>query len=219
MNGPHDLGGQMGFGPVAPERDEPYFHAAWEKRALGVTLAAGALGAWTLDESRHMRERLHPADYYSSSYYEIWIKALERLLARHGFVSTAELETGAASPGGTAPKRVLRAADVPAVLARGGPCDRPVEAAPRFAVGQAVRARNMHPTGHTRLPRYVRGRTGTVEAVHGGFVLPDSNAHGGGESPQRLYTVVFAGRELWGEAADPALSVSIDAWESYLEPA
>lgn len=219
MNGPHDLGGQMGFGPVAPERDEPYFHAAWEKRALGVTLAAGAMGAWTLDESRHMRECLHPADYYSSSYYEIWIKALERLLARHGFVKAAELETGEASPGGTAPKRVLKAADVPAVLARGGPCDRPVEAAPRFAVGQTVRARNMHPTGHTRLPRYVRGRTGTVEAVHGGFVLPDSNAHGGGESPQRLYTVVFAGRELWGEAADPALSVSVDAWESYLEPA
>lgn len=219
MNGPHDLGGQMGFGPVAPERDEAYFHAGWEKRALGVTLAAGAMGAWTLDESRHMRECLHPADYYSSSYYEIWIKALERLLARHGFVGAAELETGEASPGGTAPKRVLKAADVPAVLARGGPCDRPVEAAPRFAVGQTVRARNMHPTGHTRLPRYVRGRTGTVEAVHGGFVLPDSNAHGGGESPQRLYTVVFAGRELWGEAADPALSVSIDAWESYLEPA
>ena len=219
MNGPHDLGGQMGFGPVAPEPDEPYFHAGWERRALGVTLCAGALGAWTLDESRHARESLHPADYYSSSYYEIWIKALERLLARHGFVSAAELETGEASPGGAAPKRVLKAADVPAVLARGGPCDRPVEAAPRFAAGQRVRTRNMHPAGHTRLPRYARGRTGVVETVHEGFVFPDTNAHGMGEQPQRVYTVVFDGRELWGDAADPSLTVSIDAWESYLEPA
>ncbi|TIM18145.1 MAG: nitrile hydratase subunit beta, partial [Mesorhizobium sp.] len=80
MNGPQDLGGQMGFGPVAPEKDEPYFHADWERRALGVTLCAGAMGAWNIDESRHARESLHPADYYASSYYEIWIKALETLL-------------------------------------------------------------------------------------------------------------------------------------------
>lgn len=219
MNGPQDLGGQMGFGPVAPEKDEPYFHAEWEKRALGVTLCAGAMGAWTLDESRHARESLHPADYYSSSYYEIWIKALETLLVRHGFVDRAELRDGAVHGPGATPKRVLKAADVPAVLARGGPCDRPVSTPPKFAAGDRVRARNMHPVGHTRLPRYVRGHVGVVDAVRGGFVLPDTNAHGRGENPEWVYTVVFAGRDLWGDGSDPTLSVSVDAWESYLEPA
>ncbi|MGB3388266.1 MAG: nitrile hydratase subunit beta [Pseudaminobacter sp.] len=219
MNGPHDLGGQMGFGPVAPEKKEPIFHAEWEKRALGVTLAAGALGAWNLDESRHARESLHPADYYSSSYYEIWIKALETLLKRHGFVTSEELAKGATSGPGPVPKRVLKAKDVAATLARGGPCDRPVIGQPRFAPGDRVRTKNFHPQGHTRLPRYARGREGVVEAVRDGFVLPDSNAHGNGESPQWVYTVVFTGTEIWGEGADPTLTVSIDAWESYLEPA
>ncbi|MDN2580325.1 nitrile hydratase subunit beta [Aquibium sp. ELW1220] len=219
MNGPQDLGGQMGFGPVAPETDEPLFHAGWERRALGVTLAAGAMGAWTIDESRHARESLHPADYYASTYYEIWTKALERLLVRHGFVDEDELAQGRALRPGATPKRVLKAADVAAVLARGGPCDRAVEGPPRFAPGDRVRTRNIHLSGHTRLPRYVRGHVGTVEAVRGGFVFPDSNAHGGGENPQPVYTVVFAGRDLWGEDADPTLTVSVDAWESYLEPA
>jgi nitrile hydratase len=219
MNGPHDLGGQMGFGPVAPEKDEPYFHAEWEKRALGVTLSAGAMGHWTIDESRHARESLHPADYYSSSYYEIWIKALETLLKRHGFVNAAELAAGTALSAGTTPKRVLKAENVAAVLAKGGPCDRPVDAPPRFKAGDRVRTRNFNLTGHTRLPRYARGRGGTVEAVREGFVFPDTNAHGAGENPQRVYTVVFSAAEIWGEGADPTLTVSIDAWESYLEPA
>lgn len=219
MNGPQDLGGQMGFGPVAPEKDEPLFHAAWEKRALGVTLAAGGLGAWNIDESRHARESLHPAIYYASTYYEIWIRALEVLLKRHGFVSDADLRAGQAIDAAAAPKRVLKAADVPAVLAKGGPCDRPLEIAPLFEAGDRVRTRNFNPAGHTRLPRYARGRAGTVEAVRGGFVFPDTNAHGGGEEPQWVYTVVFDGREIWGEDADPTLTVSIDAWESYLEHA
>jgi nitrile hydratase len=219
MNGPQDLGGQMGFGPVGPERDEPLFHAPWEKRALGITLSAGAFGAWTLDESRHMRESLHPADYYSSSYYEIWIKALERLLVRHGFVSEVELAEGAMLEPGACPRRVLKAADVPAVLAKGGPCDRPAGSPPRFAAGARVRTRNFHPTGHTRLPRYARGKVGTVDAVHDAYVFPDTNAHGKGEQPQHVYTVVFEAAEIWGDGADPALTISIDAWESYLEPA
>ncbi len=117
------------------------------------------------------------------------------------------------------PKRVLKAENVPAVLAKGGPCDRPVEGSARFAVGQRVRARNFHPTGHTRLPRYARGKEGVIDAVRDGFVFPDSNAPGQGENPQRVYTVVFSGGELWGAGADPTLTVSIDAWESYLEPA
>jgi nitrile hydratase len=219
MNGPQDLGGQMGFGPVAPEKDEPYFHAEWEKRALGVTLATGALGAWNIDESRHARESLPPAIYYSSSYYEIWIRALEALLKRHGFVSDADLAAGRAVDPATEPKRILTAGNVPAVLAKGGPCDRPVADAPRFKVGDSVRTKNFNPTGHTRLPRYVRGRQGRIEAVRDGFVFPDTNADHRGENPQWVYTVAFDGREIWGEGADPTLTVSIDAWESYLEPA
>ncbi|MBN9251277.1 MAG: nitrile hydratase subunit beta [Mesorhizobium sp.] len=219
MNGPQDLGGQMGFGPVAPEKDEPIFHAEWEKRALGVTLATGAFGAWNIDESRHARETLPPAEYYSSSYYQIWIKGLEKLLQRHGFVSAADLAAGKAVDGTAPPKRVLKAADVAATLAKGGPCDRPVETPARFKAGDKVRTKNFNPTGHTRLPRYARAKSGVVEAVREGYVFPDTNADHKGENPQWLYTVVFDGPEIWGEGADPTLTVSIDAWESYLEPA
>ncbi|MBD0414773.1 nitrile hydratase subunit beta [Oryzicola mucosus] len=218
MNGPQDLGGQMGFGPIAPEADEPLFHAEWEKRALGLTLAAGAMGHWNIDESRHARECLHPADYYSSTYYEIWTKALEALLKRHGFVSDADLAAGDAVDGAVTPKRVLKPEQVAGMLQRGSPYDRPIASAPLFHAGHKVRTRNFHPTGHTRLPRYARGKVGTVEAVRGGFVFPDSHAHGQGENPQWIYTVVFTGSELWGEGADPTLLVSIDAWESYLVP-
>ncbi|TXR50915.1 nitrile hydratase subunit beta [Phyllobacterium endophyticum] len=219
MNGPQDLGGQMGFGPVAPEKREPLFHADWEKRALGMTIAAGAMGHWNIDESRHARESLHPADYYSSTYYEIWIKALEVLLARHGFVSPQELGDGRTLAPGTTPKRVLAPENVSAVLAKGGPCGRSVAGEARFKVGDRIRARNFNPETHTRLPRYARGKFGVIEAVRGGFVFPDTNAHGGGENPQYVYTVVFSAPELWGDGADAILTVSIDAWESYLEPA
>ncbi len=218
MNGPHDLGGLHGFGPVAPEANEPYFHAEWEKRALGVTLSCGAFGAWTIDESRHARENIPPATYLAASYYEIWIRALETLLQRHGFVSGAELAEGRMLEKGATPKRVLTAQMVPAVLARGGPCDRPVDTAPRFAAGARVRTRNVNPATHTRLPRYARGKIGIVETVQGSFVFPDDSAHGEGENPQWVYTVVFDGAEIWGEGAAPGLTVSIDAWESYLEP-
>lgn len=219
MNGVHDLGGQMGFGTIAPEADEPYFHAAWERRALALTLAAGGMGHWTLDESRHARESLAPADYLSSSYYEIWVKGLEKLLIRHGFVTPDELATGTPLSASTTPKRTLKAADVPAVLARGGPTTRQRAGAPRFKAGDRVRTIVMHPTTHTRLPRYARGKVGTVETLHGAHVFPDTNAHGQGENPDWLYTVAFDARELWGRDADPTSTVSIDAWEAYLEPA
>jgi nitrile hydratase len=217
MNGPHDLGGQMGFGPVAPEKAEPYFHAEWEKRALGITLSCGAFGAWSIDESRHARETIPPADYLAASYYEIWIRGVDMLLARHGFATAEELASGHHQTPGRAPKLVLRADMVASVLAKGGPCDRPAETEPRFAVGDRVRTRNFNPTGHTRLPRYARAKTGIVEAVQGSFVFPDDNAHGHGENPQWVYTVVFTAGEIWGEGADPTLTVSVDAWESYLE--
>jgi nitrile hydratase len=219
MNGAQDLGGMMGFGPIAPEQDEPWFHAAWERRAMGVTIAMGATGAWTIDMSRHARESLPPAEYLSASYYEIWTKGVERLVVKTGLVSPEELRLGRALTPPAPVRRVLKAADVPAVLARGGPTERAASAPARFAVGDRVRTRNMHPTGHTRLPRYARGREGVIERVHGAHVFPDTNARGEGENPQWLYTVRFSGREVWGEEADPTLVVSVDAWESYLEPA
>lgn len=219
MNGAQDLGGMMGFGPVVPEPEDLRFHAEWEKRALAVTLAAAALGRWNIDTSRHARETLHPADYLSSSYYEIWTKGLEKLLQGAGLVSAAELKAGRAIDPPVPGQKVLQADQVAPALARGSNYQRPEAAPARFAVGDVVHTRNEHPTGHTRLPRYARGKTGEIERVHGVFILPDSNAHGRGESPQWLYTVRFDGRELWGEAADPTLTVSIDAWEGYLEPA
>lgn len=219
MNGAQDLGGQMGFGPIAPEPDEPLFHGDWEKRALALTLCCGAMGHWTIDESRHARETLHPVDYLSSSYYEIWIKGVEKLLVRHGFVTAEELREGKAAAPATTPRRVLRQDMVAGVLARGGPTSRDKPGAPRFKLGDKVRAITINPTGHTRLPRYSRGRTGVIAMLHGAHVFPDSNAHGAGENPDWLYSVAFDARELWGRDADPASTVSIDAWESYLEPA
>jgi nitrile hydratase beta subunit len=218
VNGAADLGGMMGFGPVVPEPEDERFHADWERRALALTLAMGAAGRWNIDAGRHARESLPPGEYLTSSYYAIWVKALERLLVAAGLVQAEELaQRRALGPGGAV--RVLAAARVPAVLAAGSPYDRPVTGAPRFAAGATVRTRNIHPTGHTRLPRYARGRTGVVQRVHGAHVLPDANAHGAGEQPQWLYTVRFDGRELWGEAADEDLAVTIDAWEGYLDPA
>ncbi|CAM5776950.1 nitrile hydratase [Labrys miyagiensis] len=219
MNGAQDLGGMMGFGPIAPEKDEPSFHAPWEKRAMAVTLAMGATGSWPLDAGRFARESLPPAEYLSSSYYEIWIKALMRLLLAKGMVSEEELDRGEAIETARPVKRVIKAAEVPAALLAGTRCDRPVTRPARFAAGDPVRARNEHKLTHTRLPRYARGHVGTIVEAHTAFVLPDTNAHGEGENPEWLYTVRFAGTELWGSKADPTLTVMLDLWESYLDPA
>jgi nitrile hydratase beta subunit len=220
VNGPHDLGGADGFGPVVAEADEPVFHADWERRVFGLSLAAGAAGSWNLDQSRFARESIPPARYLASSYYEIWLAGLERLLVEDGMVTPDELAQGRADgpapPGG----RRLAAGDVArAMSSRRGSTARPAVRAAQFGPGDAVRARVIHPAGHTRLPRYVRGRTGVVEAVHGCHVFPDHHAAGLGEDPQWLYTVVFDGRELWGADTDPTVAVSVDAFEPYLEPA
>lgn len=218
MNGPQDLGGQMGFGPVAPEKDEPLFHAPWEKRAMALTIAMGATREWTIDMSRHARESLAPAQYLSWSYYEIWIGGLSKLIEMRGLVTADELDSGKMA---VPPKKVggkLIAKDVPAVLAKGGPTTREAKAAPRFAPGDKVRTKNFHPTTHTRLPRYLRGHVGEIALLHGTHVFPDSNAHGGGEQPQPLYTVRFSARDIWGAARNPRDTVSADLWESYLEP-
>ncbi|MGR3468087.1 MAG: nitrile hydratase subunit beta [Shimia sp.] len=219
MNGPHDMGGRDGFGPVVAEPDEPVFHAPWEARALGLTLCAGALGHWSLDESRHARESLPPATYLTASYYEIWVRALETLLLRHGEATKEELSDGIPRAAPRRPERKLTADRVQAVLRAGGPVERPADSAPRFAVGDPVRMRVDRIPGHTRLPRYAAGKVGRIVAVVGHHVYPDSNAHGGGEAPEWLYTVVFTGPELWGAGAEPGTEVTVDAWQPYLSPA
>ncbi len=221
MNGVHDMGGLQCFGPVLPETDEPLFHAAWEKRALALTLAMGATGQWNIDLSRAARESLPPADYLASSYYEIWIRALEVLMQERGLVAPGECATGVAVTPGTALPRILRADQVADTLARGSPTERPASGPARFRTGDRVMARNLHPEGHTRLPRYVRGHAGTVQRVHGAHIFADS--HAGRSLPpfddtaHWLYTVVFDARALWGPHADPSAQVSVDAWEPYLE--
>jgi nitrile hydratase subunit beta len=220
MNGGHDLGGLHGLGPIAPETGEPVFHATWERRAFALTLAMGAQGRWTLDRSRFARENRHPVDYLSSSYYELWVKALERLATEEGFLGDGEIDAGhALVPKPAHARPALAAADVPRVLARGGPSTRAIAQAPGFAVGDLVRVRVATMPSHTRAPRYCRGRIGRVEALHGGHVFPDSNARGMGEQPAHLYGVRFTARELWGPQGGVADSVRIDLWEPYLEPA
>jgi len=218
MNGGQDLGGMMGFGPVAGEPEGDVFHADWEKRVLAVTLALGSLGEWNIDMARHARESLHPTDYLGSSYYEVWLKGLERLLAAEALATPEELASGRSHrPPKSTRRPPLAARDVAPVLAKGTPYDRPPLFPARFSVGEEVRTLNLNPTGHTRLPRYARGKRGRIERVHGVFVFPDANAHGLGPSAQWLYLVCFPASELWGGAGDAALEVSIDAWEGYLE--
>ena len=221
MNGVHDMGGAQGFGPVCPETDEPMFHAAWERRALALTLAMGATGQWNIDMSRSRREAMPPADYLGSSYYEIWLAGLQALMLERGMATASELASGELEQPGLPVTQVLQPTQVAPALARGSPTARTPSTAARFKTGDRVRALNMHPAGHTRLPRYVRGHTGVVALVHGAHVFADR--HAGGllppfdQRPEWLYTVVFEGRTLWGAQADPGLAVSVDAWEPYLE--
>ena len=219
MNGVHDMGGLQCFGPVEPEPNEPVFHADWERRAFAITLAMGGTGEWNIDMSRFARENRAPADYLSKSYYELWLAGLEALVAERRLITEQELAAARAIGRPRPVKRILAAQDVDHVLSRGTAVAREPKAPARFKPGDRVRAKNMHPTGHTRLPRYVRGHVGTIERVHGCHVFPDSNAAGRGEDPQWLYSVSFEGRELWGAEGDPTLKVSVDAWEPYLDPA
>ena len=217
MNGPQDVGGLMGFGLVNPEPNEPVFHHGWEGRVLGVTLCAGAIGPWNLDQSRFARESLPPSTYYSSTYYEIWLAGLEKLLVDAGLVTEQELKAGRSLSDSSPPDRILTADRVAGALRRGGPVTREPQTEAKFAPGQLVRTKVMHPKSHTRLPRYARGKDGVVESVAGCHVYPDSHANNEGECPQWLYTVRFDATELWGSDAEPNTTVSIDAWEPYLE--
>jgi len=219
MNGAHDMGGMMGFGPIEEIAHPIRYHAPWERRALGLTLAMGATGMWSIDHSRAARENLPPPEYLASTYYQIWIKGLEKLVIERGMVARDELAAGKALTPSVPVKRVPGPEEVPAMLAKGAPCDRAPTSVPAFAAGDRVRARTINPAGHTRLPRYARGRVGVIERLQGFHVFPDANAADQGEAPEWLYCVVFTARELWGEAANEADTIALDAWESYLEHA
>lgn len=222
MNGVHDMGGMHGMGAVQPEADEPVFHERWEARIFALTRAMGAFGKWNIDASRHQRELIPAAEQLRMSYYERWLAGLSQLLLRHGFLTAEELASGRPAPATAAPGAANRmpalpAEKVPAFIARGSPSSRESGRTARFQSGQRVRARNLNPVGHTRLPRYVRGKLGVVDRVHGTFVFPDTNAHFLGESPQHLYSVRFAAQELWGADFAAQDAVYVDLWEDYLD--
>ncbi len=242
MNGVHDLGGMQGFGPVERERDEPVFHAPWEAVVFAIRRSRSVIRHFTIDEFRHTIERMEPAGYLGSTYYERWLDALVRVLAAKGVLTVEEVDARAATlaeraqapaavSGGGAPAPA-RAAPAPARAAIGEAAGgedpvvfvppssaRPATRTARFALGDRVVTRNAHPTGHTRLPRYARGKPGVIDRLHGTHVFPDANAHGRGEQPQPLYSVGFEAVALWGESAEPNQRVFLDLWESYLEPA
>ena len=222
MNGAHDLGGMHGLGPInpEPEAEEPVFHADWEKRVFGLTLAAGFLGKWNIDMSRFSRERQHPIDYLRHTYYENWLAGLKTLLVEAQLVSPEELKAGkAAGPADESIRHgVLKAEEVAGAIAKGSPVAMTIDSSPRFKCGERVRAVNRHPAGHTREPRYVRGRVGVIHEHHGAHVFPDRSA-GGSTEGRHLYSVRYTAKELWGERASGRNAVYVDLWEDYLEPA
>ena len=215
MDGIHDLGGMHGFGPIPVDPKERLFEHRWQRRVLallGLTLGAGVSN---VDKFRHAIERMPPVDYLTAGYYGRWLAALETMVVEEGVTTKEELAAwrealvaGSEPPPTTA--HACRAGSPSAV--------REIEGEPSFAVGQRVRASRNHPSGHTRLPRYARGKVGVVVEVHPAFVFPDANAHDRGEQPQFLYSVSFDGTELWGEDAEGSTRVSVDLFEDYLEP-
>ena len=217
MNGVHDMGGQQGMGPVQYEKDEPVFHSSWEGRIYALNRAMRAWRKWSLDTDRHALETMPPLDYLRMSYYERWVRRLEVQLVSYGLVTPEELKNGKASAASVRATPVFTLATASRWLNRGIASSHDPAIRPLFKVGQRVRARNINPTGHTRLPRYARGKAGVVVRDHGVYVFPDTNAHFQGEKRQHVYSVRFTARELWGDSASPRDSVHIDMWDDYLE--
>ena len=215
MNGIHDTGGMHGMGPIKHDPDEPVFHEAWEGRAWGLQRAMGPYGRGRWGSSRFDLESTPPADYLRVSYYERWFLMLVNRLLRSGLITSEELRSGKADPSRPAAERLpAPARPLSAPAAR---VDTPVKAA--FKIGQRVRSRNINPEGHTRSPRYTRGKVGVVVRNNGAFALQDTDTKGiwlGGRA-QPVYTVRFVARELWGAQASPHDVVHVDLWEDYLE--
>jgi len=218
MNGVHDMGGMHGFGPIEHEENEPAFHASWEGRVDAMNRAMGAWLRWNLDQTRFARESIPPAQYLRMSYYEKWFTALQAQMLDAGLITREELAAVKAAPGTPKATPAMPLSKIDLAKHRAS-FTRDVQVAPRFTLGDRVRTRVIHPTGHTRLPRYARGKTGVIARLHGVHVFPDTNAHGQGEQPCPLYAVRFEARELWGGVAAARDAVHLDLWERYLDPA
>jgi nitrile hydratase subunit beta len=213
MNGIHDMGGMQDMGPIRAEKNEPVFHAPWEGRAFALFMAVD-------ETNRYELELIPPAEYLRMSYYDRWVTALAETLKKTGLATSAEIESGKAIGGRVAGRKVLTVAEVAALIKPRSHASDPVTAVPRFQIGQRVLARNINPVGHTRLPRYVRGKLGTVERIYGVEPLWDTDAQGldVSKKPQPVYSVRFTARELWGAQSDAHDSVYVDMWEDYLGP-
>ena len=218
MNGVHDMGGMHGMGPIRYEKDEPVFHWPWEGRVYAMNRAMGAWGKWNLDAWRHDIELLPPADYLHLSYYERWFAALEKRVVNYGFLTHNELESGKTAAGSSKAQPALTPGSG-SDHRPGIPSSKDPSILPKFSIGQRIRARNINPVGHTRLPRYARGKLGQIHQDHGVYAFPDTNAQYRGEKRQHVYSVRFSARELWGDQASPVDSVYIDMWDDYLEQA
>jgi nitrile hydratase len=219
MNGIHDLGGMHGFGPIEREANEPVFHAPWEGRMLGISQSATMPDDFSIDRFRFIRESLDPVDYLERDYYDQWYMIAAVALFEAGWAGVEELRSGHAAPGSKRHQGAMTPERARWAVKNAGYFQRDIAVAPRFAVGAPVVTLNMHPTGHTRLPRYARGKRGIVHAQRGAHVFADSSAHGRGENPQHLYAVAIPARELWGPQAGANDAVYLDLWESYLEGA
>lgn len=219
MDGIHDMGGMHGLGPIEVEANEPVFHHPWEVRMFGISSAATGHTDWSTDYFRHARECM-PADLQLTlSYYKQWHYTHAIMFIEAGLLSETEIGTGKAAAGSTPRTDAYKPGDPRKLAYLKDDSARPLDAPPAFTGGDTVCARNIHPSGHTRLPRYVRGKHGRIHARHGAHVLPDSKAHGLGDDPHHLYSVEFAARELWGPGAAPKDKVYLDLWECYLERA
>ena len=223
MDGVHDMGGMHGFGPILIEEDEPVFHAWWEGHVYALGAAGGRFYP-NIDASRHSLEKLQPAEYLASSYYERWLRRMELRVVELGLITEAELAGRQAEYAANPELEVPHRSDpefearLQQRFQRQAPLHQPDGAPPRFKAGDQVLTKNIHPPGHTRLPRYARQKRGVIHIVHGSHIFPDTNAHGLGPQPQGVYSVRFEAQELWGEDAEGKGSVYIDLWDAYLEP-
>ncbi|MCZ6499351.1 MAG: nitrile hydratase subunit beta [Gammaproteobacteria bacterium] len=219
MNRFHDLGGQHGYGSIEWEPDEPVFHERWEGRVFGMSLATSSSEGINLDATRHRAEQLDPVSYFQNGYFGRWLASLELKLEEEGLLADGELDQRLQGKIKSSAKESKPPPAPEGNPLRGLHVIREVDEPPAFAQGQAIRTRNHQPAGHTRLPAYARCRSGIIARVHPAMVFPDTNAHGKGENPQYVYTVEFAGEELWGDSAEPGTFVRLDLWESYLAAA
>jgi nitrile hydratase len=218
MNGIHDMGGMQDMGPVRHEANEPVFHAQWEARVYAMNRAIRAWGKVNLDAWRYDIESLPPVDYLRLSYYERWLAAIEKQLVQYGFVTEEELASGKAAADSLKAKPALSVA-LARQITRGLPSSVDPAIRPTFHAGDRVRARNINPVGHTRLPRYARGKTGVIFLDHGVYTFPDTNSRYEGEHRQHVYSVRFTARELWGDQSSPLDTVHLDLFEDYLDHA